>query len=93
MIGKGLARMTTSKVPLKANVGNTNLADKKSQAIEQSLINISNHSLAMDRSVFYKSYFGDCSSITNLDDSQLFHETKITKVSKGSKQLLSGSDQ
>ena len=40
----------------------------------------------MDRSAFYKSYFVDCSSITHLDDSQLFYETKIPKVVKASKQ-------
>ena len=50
------------------------------------LIDLSNQSIEMDKSAaFYKSYFNDCSSISNLDDSQLFHETKIPRAAKPKK--------
>ena len=36
--------------------------------------------MTMEKSVFYKSYFADVSSISHIDDSQLILETKIPKV-------------
>ena len=68
-IGKGLTAKAHSKTKLLPIKKPPIAFAANEPGMNGSLLDLSNQSLTMDKSVFYKSYFADMSAISHVDDS------------------------